>query len=51
MKLNNQLLDNLTEVIGVHALLDSLIEKLDAKTAQDIVTTIMKENGLEVSNG
>jgi hypothetical protein len=48
-KLNINTVDQLTEALGVHNLLDAVLNKLDAKTAQELVSAIIKEHGLEVS--
>ncbi|MEC1620111.1 hypothetical protein NYE57_07300 [Bacillus sp. FSL L8-0222] len=48
-KVNNQLIDNLANALGVHTLLDDVLDKLDNKTINDIVNAIMLEHGLEVT--
>lgn len=47
-KINIHTVDKLTEALGVHIFLDVVLNKLDAQTAQEIVSDIIKENGLEV---
>ena len=46
--LNMNTVEALTKAVGVHSLLDSVLARLDSKTAQDIMTAIMAENDLEL---
>lgn len=46
-KNNTELIDNLTEVLGVQQLLDAVIARLDNSTYEAIVADILKDNGLE----
>lgn len=47
-KLNTKTVDQLADAQGVNTFLDAVLSKLDAKTAQELVSAIIKENGLEV---
>lgn len=46
-KNNTELLDNLTEALGVHQFLDAVLARLDNNTYEAIVADILKDNGLE----
>ena len=44
---NNVLIDSLADVLGVHNLLDAVLNRLDKEQAEEILQDILQENGLE----
>lgn len=48
--INIQTVEAVSEAIGINALLDSVLAKLDDKTVQQVLSSILKENGLELTD-
>lgn len=46
IQVNIQLIDAVTEAVGVNNMLDAVLGRLDSDTIQQILCSIMKENGL-----
>lgn len=47
--INIQTVEAVTETIGVNNMLDAVLAKLDDKTVQQVISSIMTENGLELT--
>ncbi|WP_162604405.1 hypothetical protein [Peribacillus frigoritolerans] len=43
---NLQTVEAVTEALGANNMLDAVLSKLDAETMQEILSSIMRENGL-----
>ena len=48
--INIQTVEAVSEAIGVNNMLDAVLSKLDDKTVQQVLSSILRENGLELTD-